>query len=283
MAAERISEAAAHGYSSKAERAARRRLIARKAGLASGRARRKTCDPGKRRVSQRELALNFRVKLIGRAEFEERERAWREQRGLRPSSRGLETSWVHYRCRTRLYKAKGQGFCTTNGQSAQAITQAGRARCERTMRRQDAKLAEMGLLKRFHDRRGGSGRRAGSLKDRLRIQFTPSFVPPPSAAAALTTSSSNAAALPPKRGDLQGCPAADTNGAPAGAPPGAGRGACAAPQRPGRDECKEGSNDGAGHGPPGMRPDALVGTDLLTGRMAQLALEWGYAASGGSS
>jgi hypothetical protein len=269
MAAERISEAAAHGYGGKG---ARRRAVARKAGLASGRARRRMCDPQTRRVKQRELALNFRVKVIGRVEFEERDAARRERLGIRPSSRGLETLWVHYRCRVRLYKAKGQGFCTTNGQSAQAITSAGRARCERTMRRADAALCEMGLLRRFHDRRGGS--RAG-CRDRLRVQFTPSFVPPPSAAAAIGPPGQIAAALPQKRGHLQGRPSADARGAAAGVAPSAGRGACAAPERPGRGECEDGSNDREGHEP-------------LAGRWAQLALDWerqrrDHAAIGGAS
>lgn len=182
------SEASLRGYPSPKRLRSQR---ARKAGLASGRKRRDLADPHRRRVRQRELALNFRVKLVDREDFERRDFARRVLVGLNPNERGTETLWQEYCSCARAYKAQGQGFLTTNGQRAEALRKAGRPRCGRTVRRAHAALAQMGLLRRFHDRRGGS--RPGN-RDRLRVQFAPSFVPPPSAATATTASPSSAVA-----------------------------------------------------------------------------------------
>jgi hypothetical protein len=256
MAAEYISEAAARGFGGAKER---RRARARKAGLASGARRRQMCDPQKRRVKQRELALNFRVRLVARQEFERRDMQRRIDLGLNPSERGTETLWQEYMSCARAYKAKGQGFVTTNGQRAEALKKAGRPRCERTVRRAHRALAEMGLLRRYHDRRGGA---AAGNRDRLRVQFTPIFVPLPSAAKALSPTGRESFSPAPKRGDIQG----RTTSA---APPDGGR--VDIPASPGWD----GSNQ-------------EWESEPLTGRWAQLALDWGlerpvYAASGGSS
>jgi hypothetical protein len=179
------SEAAARGYPP-ARRLRQQR--ARAAGLASGRKRRELGDRAvTRRARQRELALNFRVKLIDRAEFDRLDFARRLRAGIEPNERGTETLWQEYLSCARAYRAQGQGFFTTNGQRAEALRKAGRPRCERTVRRAHAALSEMGLLRRFHDRRGGW--RAGR-KDRLRIQFAPSYVQPPSAAPTTTASQS---------------------------------------------------------------------------------------------
>lgn len=256
MAAERISEAAARGFGGAAER---RRARARKAGLASGVKRRQLCDPQARRVKQRELALNFRVRIVDRAEFGLLDAARRARAGIGPSERGTLTSWRLYQARVRSYKAKGQGFCTTNGQSARALEQAGRGRCTRTVQRQDQILAEMGLLRRYHDRRGGS--RAGN-RDRIRVQFAPSFVTLPSAATTLSPTGRESCSAAPKRGGFQGRSAH----AAAERPPGPASGAAAS-----ASEAATSDRD-----------------EPLTGRWAELAIDWGlepevYAASGGSS
>lgn len=166
---------------------------ARRAGIASGAKRRRMADPARRREQQRELALNFRVRIIDRAEFERRDTARRIRAGIAPNERGTETLWQEYLSCVRCFHAQGQGFLTTNGQRAEALRKAGRPRCGRTVRRAHTALTDMGLLRRFHDRRGGS--RPGR-KDRLRVQFAPSFVPPPSAAPATTAAPSSAGALP---------------------------------------------------------------------------------------
>jgi hypothetical protein len=187
---------------------------ARRAGLASGARRRRMADPARRREQQRELALNFRVRIIDRAEFDRRDMTRRLAHGLQPNERGTETLWQEYLSCVRCFKAQGQGFLTTNGQRSEALRKAGRPRCERTVRRAHAALAEMGLLRRFHDRRGGS--RPG-MKDRLRVQFAPSFVPPPSAAPATTASPSSAGALTASgRGD---CAITDRRSGTAASPP----------------------------------------------------------------
>jgi len=170
------SEASLRGYTSPKRARSQR---ARRAGLASGRKRRQLAEPRKRRVRQRELALKFPVRLIGRPEFERRDFERRLRLGINPNERGTETLWQKYLDNARVYRVKGQGFLTTNGQRAEGMRKAGRPRCERTVQRAHAALAEMGLLRTFHDRRGGA--RAGN-RDRLRVQFAPSFVAPPSAA-----------------------------------------------------------------------------------------------------
>ena len=170
------SEASLRGYSSPKRLRSQR---ARKAGLASGRRRRDLAGPHKRRVRQRELALKFPIRLVDRAEFDRLDFARRLQHGIEPNERGTETLWRQYQADVRTYKVKGQGFLTTNGQRAEALRKGGLTRCERTVQRSHAILAEMGLLRRFHDRRGGA--RAGN-RDRLRVQFAPSYVTPPSAA-----------------------------------------------------------------------------------------------------
>ena len=220
MTVEYISEAAAHGYGQGKE--ARRRR-ARKAGLASGRARRRMADPRMRAVKQRELALNFRVRIVDRAEFARLDAAQRLRAGIGPSERGLETRWQLYLARVRSYKAKGQGFCTTNAQSARALELAGRRRCRRTVQRTDALLAEMGLLRRYHDRRGGS---AAGNRDRLRVQLAPSFVTLPLAARAVCPTGTHCSSPAPKRGHLQGRSADARDPAP---PPGASEGPALAP------------------------------------------------------
>lgn len=212
------SEASLRGYVSPKRQ---RRDRARKAGLASGRKRRQFAQPQKRRVRQRELALKFPVKLIDRAEFDRRDFARRLAAGLNPNERGTETLWQEYLSCARAYKAQGQGFLTTNGQRSAALHKAGRPRCARTIRRAHAALTEMGLLRRFHDRRGGA--RAGN-RDRLRVQFAPSFVPPPSAAPTTTASQSCVGAHPGRDGTSHNQDCAGRAGRQRGpAPPGSTR------------------------------------------------------------
>jgi len=252
--------AAAGGH---AQGNAARRQRARKAGLASGRARRRLCAARRERQREgKELPLEYPVAPVDREEFERRAMAWYEQHGIRPNAGGIETRWQLYIGLVRVLKVKSQSFCTTNGQRSRALEKAGRPRCTRTVQRQHIVLREMGLLTVFHDRRGGAGRRPGSKKDRLRVQFAAINVAPPSAAQARSASRSLACALPQKRGDLQGRTAS-------AAPPDGGR--CDSPAQPG---CNDGYRE--------------RGDEPLTGKLAQLALDWGleaevYAASGVSS
>ena len=156
-----------------------RRARARRAGLASGRVRRARIDPCAQRRRRREHLQRAHVRLVDREEFERRDYARRLAAGLEPNARGTETLWQLYRADARALQAKGQGFLTTNGQRARALEHAGRPRCARTVQRAHQALHQMGLLRTFHDRRGlmRPGRR-----DRLRVQFAPSYVAPPSAA-----------------------------------------------------------------------------------------------------
>jgi hypothetical protein len=196
-----------------------RQQLARKAGLASGRKRRQLANPQRRRMRQRELALKFPVRIVDREEFERRDFERRLRAGLNPNERGTETLWQEYQSCVRAFRAQGQGFLTTNGQRAEALCKHGRPRCGRTVQRAHGALREMGLLRRFHDRRGGS--RVGN-RDRLRIQFAPSFVTPPSAA---TTAPRRGLAVVAHRPDTGGCAARKHGPAPPGlsAPPDGGR------------------------------------------------------------
>lgn len=203
------SEASLRGYTNP-KRA--RSMRARRAGLASGRKRRRLAPSFEsRRARQRELALNFPVRLVDRREFERRDDVRRAALGIGPSERGTETLWQEYLSCVKAYKAQGQGFLTTNGQRAAALRKRGRPRCERTVRRAHASLTEMGLLRRFHDRRGGS--RAGN-RDRLRVELVPSFVPPPLAAGSTSASRSSDPAPPVGRTALSAPPDGGRGGPP---------------------------------------------------------------------
>jgi hypothetical protein len=211
------SEASLRGYSSPARARLQR---ARKAGLASGRKRRELAHPPvRRRMRQRELALKFPVKLVDRDEFDRREFERRLRLGIAPNARGEETTWLEYENCIRCFKAQGQGFLTTNGQRAEALAKRGRPRCDETIRRQHKILTELGLLRRFHDRRGGA--RAGN-RDRLRVQFAPSYVTPPLAAPTTPASQACVGASSP---DTGGYAARNHGPAPPGlsAPPDGGR------------------------------------------------------------
>lgn len=223
------TEASLRGYTSKRELKRRR---ARLAGLASGRKRRQLARPRNRRVRQRELMLHTPIAQAPFSEFAERFERMQEAKGIRVSERGLRTVWAVYCARFSAYRVKNQGFCTTNAQGARALCKRGRPRCARTIRRAHKQLAEMGYLHAHHDRRGGA--RAGN-KDRLRINFMPSFVPPPSAAAATGASRPSAAAS--HDSDSDGCAVRGHGPAPPGlsapaTPAGAG---CAGGQRQHRE------------------------------------------------
>jgi hypothetical protein len=221
------SEAALRNYPSKERLARHKRERARPGWEASAHKRRQLAQPQKRRASQRELALKFPIRIVDREEFERLDFARRLSLGLNPNSRGTETLWQQYRADVRRLRVKGQGFLTTNGECSRALELAGRPRCEETVRRAHKALAEMGLLRRFHDRRGGS---RPLNKDRLRVQFTPSFVTLPLAAQA---ASQSYAACAPKDSDCDRSAVRDHRpAAPArAAPPDGGRAGCAGEER----------------------------------------------------
>jgi hypothetical protein len=185
------SEAAARGYSNAK---ANRRARARAAAKASARARRSRSFVRRRQLTrQQQAALAYPIQQLTKAQLRERFDAYQEAAGIIPSDRGFLTVWEVYAADMRAYRTKGQGFCTTNGQRAQSLCKAGRPRVGRTVRRAHRKLAELGVLRVHHDRRGG--RRPGR-KDRLRVELTQPFVPPPLAAPATTASPSSAGASP---------------------------------------------------------------------------------------
>jgi hypothetical protein len=187
MAAERISEAAARGYTSEKTRAHQRSQRARGAGLASGRKRR-PLRRRRRQTNQSEaLALVYRIQQIDREEFARRFGELRERQGIRVSERGLQTRWLEYLSCMGCYRIKGQDFMTSGPRRARALQQRGRERCPRTVTRAHADVAAMGLLRREHVKRCGS--RPGRM-DCLRIRLLPSFVHLPSAAPTTTAAQS---------------------------------------------------------------------------------------------
>lgn len=175
------SEASLRGFQSPR---ARRRERARRGGLESGRRRRELARgraTPHRRDRGEALALAYRVQQINREAFAKRFAQLREREGVLVSERGLETLWLEYCSCMKAYRAQGQDFKSTNAQRARALDLRGRARCTRTIQRAHKQLAQMGLLRRYHVKRGGS--RAGQ-RDCLRICVTSTYVTPPSAAPA---------------------------------------------------------------------------------------------------
>lgn len=158
--------------SGKGRRNAAKSAIVRKAN-ARGR------QTPKRRDRQLAIAHAYPVRLSSYLKFRRRFNQLAELENRFVSERGLETAWREYMACARLYRLKGQGFRTTNGQRARAHALSGRPRCERTIQRTHHRLAAMGLLRRSHIKKLKD--RAGH-KDCLEITIT--FVAPRSAAPA---------------------------------------------------------------------------------------------------
>jgi hypothetical protein len=108
---------------------------------------------GHARDRKRAIARHYRQQQVDRAVFE---RLWRkdcEAQDVQVSERSLETGWAHYRALCRTFRAKGQGYHTSQAQRAAALANAGRARCDRTMRRHTRRLERLGLIRTEHIRK----------------------------------------------------------------------------------------------------------------------------------
>jgi len=218
------SEASLRGFTSKRER---RSTAARRAWRQR---RREGYRPAGRKIGhQRDqhlgLSLAYRIQQINRVEFDKRFEQLRARQERRVSERGRQTVWVEYLSCMAVYRTKGQDFKTTNSQRAAALAARNRPRCSRTIQRVHKDLAEMGLLRRAHVRRGGS--RAGR-RDCLRVFMTSSFVTPPSAAGAAALRAAIAPASRPlaDKSSLGQTPSRDREPAlPALGPPDGGDGA----------------------------------------------------------
>lgn len=179
-----------------------RRARARRAGIASGAARRKL-SRGKREPRMRSrdhaLALAYTHRQLDRKRFDELfEREWpRPVHGPAASAweRGRETLWQHYIGIFRLYRARGQHSRTTNAQRGAALAGRGRPRCRRQVQRLHRRLEQMGvaLLGHYKDQGPVPGHR-----DCLVLEIrTPCFqhVTPPAGAGA-SSFAGGAPALP---------------------------------------------------------------------------------------
>lgn len=149
----------------------RRRRAARRAGLASGRARRARSPKGPRVTRQAALALKYPVRRVSRQRFEERyreccEKVWK----IRFHQAGFLTAWELYQADRRLFDACGQDCLTTNAQRGAALANRGRARCRRSVQLTRRRLADMGLEAWHHVRRSGPRRIPGQL-DCLRLRM----------------------------------------------------------------------------------------------------------------
>lgn len=152
---------------------ARARARARKAGIASGVKRRQlsSCKRSAPRPRSRQLALalRYKVRQVGAAEFEERYRAMCEREEIPFDPRGLNSTHALYLVELTSYRAQGQDHETTNAQRAQALDKRGRPRCARTVQRLRKRLVAMGLVSYRHVRRSGAARVPGQM-DSLRVR-----------------------------------------------------------------------------------------------------------------
>lgn len=201
---------------------AERRARARRAGYASGVARRQRSTvrrPPRARTGQQAIAIIYKVRQVGAHEFTERYREMCAERGLAYDTRGLHTALELYRCHLTVHRAQGrQDFETTNEQVSRALAKRGRARCRRTVQRQRKRLVWMGLIAYHHMRRSGARRIPGQLDSlRVRALCPPrrANVTPPSGAGAwlrqaapACTSKSKATALSPPTSSAEDDPPA---------------------------------------------------------------------------
>lgn len=176
------------GYPGGKSQAVLRREAARKAGFASGVARRRasTCRRQPRaRTGQEALALRYSIRQVGRDEFERLYRAMCEREEIPFDPRGLRSTLELYRQQMTAYRAQGQDWETTNAQMARGMELRGRARCRRTVQRLRKRLVLMGLIAYAHVRRSGRLRIPGKM-DTLRVRCLcakANVTPPPGAGA----------------------------------------------------------------------------------------------------
>lgn len=179
----------------------RARERARRAGIASGVARRRRGGrPRQRNRSRGEaLALAYRHRQLTRARFD----ALYEARFPRPEhppaaaawQKGRDTLWTHYLSVWRLYRACGQHARTTNGQRGAALSSRGRPRCRRTIQRLNRRCAELGLALFVHRRdQGATPGRRDCLVVEIRTPHAQHVTPP--AGAGAVPSRDEAPALP---------------------------------------------------------------------------------------
>lgn len=201
---------------------AERRAKARRAGYASGVARRRRSTvrrPPRARTGQQAIALAYKVRQVGVREFTDRYREMCEDRGIAYDVRGLNTALELYRCHLRHHRACGrQDFETTNDQISRALANNGRPRCRRTVQRQRKRLEWMGLIAYHHVRRSGHRRIPGQL-DSLRVRaLCPARranVTPPSGAGAWLRQAAPACTSTPKATALSPPPTAAETDTPA--------------------------------------------------------------------
>lgn len=162
---------------------AARRARARRAGILSGRARRRLAHGRRvphRRTRDQALALTYRQRQVTRREFE------RLYRRARPTGNegGLETGYQHYLAVFCRYRRDGQHYRTTNQQRAAALTTRGRPRCRRQVQRLNRLLADMGLAVVSHYRdQGATPGHRDCLVVELRTPRSKNVTPPAGAGA----------------------------------------------------------------------------------------------------
>lgn len=166
----------------------KRREAARRAGIASGVARRQrsTCrrEPRPRNM-QEALALRYRIRQVGPEEFERLYRAMCDREKIPFDARGLHTCLELYRQQMTAYRAQGQDWETTNSQMALGLVKRGRGRSRRTVQRHRKRLVAMGLLGYSHVKRSGALRLPGQMDTlRVRCLCPRANVTPPSGARA---------------------------------------------------------------------------------------------------
>lgn len=230
---------------------AERRARARRAGYASGVARRRRSTvrrPPRARTGQHAVSLAYKVRQVTAAEFEDRYRVMCEQhdgagRACKVSAcdlcgakkgtpcapipfdqRGLNTARELYRQQMTAFRHHGQDWETTNAQISRGLECRGRGRSRRTVQRNRKRLEAMGLVGYSHVVRSGWLRIPGKL-DTLRVRcMCPARIangtPPPGAgawlrqAAPACTSKSKATALsPPTSSADEDPPASPEHGA----------------------------------------------------------------------
>ena len=206
----------------------KRRSRARRAGIASGVARKRLARgrrPPRRRTRQEALNLSYPHRQLTRKDFACRYEITFPP-PLHPPARaswesGLETVWLEYVLTWRLYRARGQHCGTVNRDRAAALSSRGRPRARRSVQRAHRRLEAMGVACYLHERRGGS---MPGNKDRLVVEIrTPGQrdTPPPGAGAKPTARAPAgpvnvkndslapaARAVPPDGGDQQPAPEA---------------------------------------------------------------------------
>lgn len=136
----------------------RRSKIARKAGRASGRARRRLAHARRGNVGrgQQHLQLSYELRQPSRRQFD-REYAKcfpppTTPQGLAQWERGRETVWVHAMNLWRLVCARGQHCDATKPRSRTALQRRGRDRHERHVRRLNIRLEQLGYAALIHRR-----------------------------------------------------------------------------------------------------------------------------------